>query len=310
MFGILINNCYVTDGFGKKAEVIDENGPDPSAGGSPYALPPTSGDFQFDAEATTVFGPPVPTQAKKAPRAKATTVDSLTVTEEFATNDVGTAQPTTARTSTKHDYNDYEDVTIPPNLTDLLANLPDDINADSLQKMFRDSVIDRKVLLESMDMLKKEMMKESAHVINPHVKRVGRSGEKVDQIKVDWMSARHRDQPIPADSGERKENTTTTVVRRDVKNQTAIGPPLIAGQLMIYELDEEPPMDAVEKQNGKDSECFYSHSLLFWASAGLGGLSVALLMLLLLISIKYLRLTREKDTSFSSPRRHLTAHET
>ncbi|VDK31746.1 unnamed protein product [Gongylonema pulchrum] len=26
MFGILINNCYVTDGFGKRAEVIDSKG--------------------------------------------------------------------------------------------------------------------------------------------------------------------------------------------------------------------------------------------------------------------------------------------
>ncbi|KAK6017428.1 hypothetical protein OSTOST_17053 [Ostertagia ostertagi] len=26
MFGVLINNCYVTDGFGKKADVIDDKG--------------------------------------------------------------------------------------------------------------------------------------------------------------------------------------------------------------------------------------------------------------------------------------------
>lgn len=26
MYGILINNCYVTDGFGKRTEVIDSNG--------------------------------------------------------------------------------------------------------------------------------------------------------------------------------------------------------------------------------------------------------------------------------------------
>lgn len=35
------------------------------------------------------------------------------------------------------DYNDYDEVTIPPNLTDLLANLPDDISSDSIQKMLR-----------------------------------------------------------------------------------------------------------------------------------------------------------------------------
>lgn len=26
MYGVLINNCYVTDGFGKKADVIDDKG--------------------------------------------------------------------------------------------------------------------------------------------------------------------------------------------------------------------------------------------------------------------------------------------
>ena|ERR1700677_3471845 len=52
------------------------------------------------------------------------------------------------------DYVDYDsDVTIPPNLTDLLANLPQDISADSLQKMFRDSVADRRALLQGFDLL-------------------------------------------------------------------------------------------------------------------------------------------------------------
>lgn len=58
------------------------------------------------------------------------------------------------------DYNDYDEVTIPPNLTDLLAQLPDDLSADSLQRMFRDQVLsskDRKNLLESFEYLKNEM---------------------------------------------------------------------------------------------------------------------------------------------------------
>lgn len=48
---------------------------------------------------------------------------------------------TLIKTSSTHtfagDYNDYDEVTIPPNLTDLLANLPDDISSDSIQKMLR-----------------------------------------------------------------------------------------------------------------------------------------------------------------------------
>jgi hypothetical protein len=53
------------------------------------------------------------------------------------------------------DYVDYEgDVTIPPHLTDLLANLqPEDINAQNLQKMFRDSVADRRSLLQGFELL-------------------------------------------------------------------------------------------------------------------------------------------------------------
>lgn len=44
------------------------------------------------------------------------------------------------------------DVTIPTNLVDLLANLPaDQISADNLQKMFRDSVADRRTLLNGFN---------------------------------------------------------------------------------------------------------------------------------------------------------------
>ena len=67
------------------------------------------------------------------------------------------------------DYNDYDEVTIPPNLTDLLAHLPDDLSADSLQRMFRDQVLsskDRKNLLETFEFLKNEMKVRSIFVLN------------------------------------------------------------------------------------------------------------------------------------------------
>lgn len=59
------------------------------------------------------------------------------------------------------DYTDYDtDVTIPPNLTDLLANLqPEDINARNLQRMFRDSVDDRRALIRGFDLLIRKAMK-------------------------------------------------------------------------------------------------------------------------------------------------------
>ncbi|EFO16168.2 hypothetical protein LOAG_12341 [Loa loa] len=48
---------------------------------------------------------------------------------------------------------EYEDITIGSNLNDLLANLPDEVNADSLQKMFHDSVENRRTLMRSFDYL-------------------------------------------------------------------------------------------------------------------------------------------------------------
>ncbi|PIO58651.1 hypothetical protein TELCIR_19909, partial [Teladorsagia circumcincta] len=62
-----------------------------------------------------------------------TSVTQLFETEE----DLHEKTPKKTTKPGKSDYNDYEDVTIPPNLTDLLANLPDDLSPETLQKMFR-----------------------------------------------------------------------------------------------------------------------------------------------------------------------------
>ncbi len=57
-------------------------------------------------------------------------------------------------------FADYEhDVTLPPNLTDLLANLPEDVNVDELQRMLRDSVDDRKALIDGFE----RIMKQARH---------------------------------------------------------------------------------------------------------------------------------------------------
>ncbi|VDK87781.1 unnamed protein product [Onchocerca ochengi] len=48
---------------------------------------------------------------------------------------------------------EYEDLPISSNLNNLLANLPDEVNADSLQKMFHDSVENRRALMRSFDYL-------------------------------------------------------------------------------------------------------------------------------------------------------------
>jgi len=59
------------------------------------------------------------------------------------------------------DYNDSGELNLPPRLTDLLANLqPDQINAQSLQKMFKNSVADRRALLQGVDFIIRKMNQE------------------------------------------------------------------------------------------------------------------------------------------------------
>jgi len=59
------------------------------------------------------------------------------------------------------DYNDSGELNLSPRLTDLLANLqPDQINAQSLQKMFKDSVADRRALLQGVDFIIRKMNQE------------------------------------------------------------------------------------------------------------------------------------------------------
>lgn len=50
------------------------------------------------------------------------------------------------------------DETVGSNLNDLLANLPDEVNADSLQKMFHDSVENRRALMRSFDYLMNQVI--------------------------------------------------------------------------------------------------------------------------------------------------------
>ncbi|KAI6183036.1 Cutl-8 [Aphelenchoides bicaudatus] len=154
---------------------------------------------------------------------------SEVVTTDFETND--DLQPsrtdrstTSLPSSSKKDYVDYDsDVTIPPTLTDLLSNLPSDINAQSVQKMFRDSVADRRALLNSFDELMNKFAKEDATKQKRPNKKNNtkrRAGERIDTMEVSWDSHRTlRDQPIFPDDNV----------------------PRIAGQLLIYDLDETPP---------------------------------------------------------------------
>ncbi|KAE9420465.1 hypothetical protein Angca_002057, partial [Angiostrongylus cantonensis] len=136
------------------------------------------------------------------------------------------------------DYNDYDDVTIPPNLSDLLAHLPDDVSPETLQKMLRDSVDDGRSLMEGVELLKKQLKKLNRHSTRAMRElRAGdlRTGEKIDQLQVDWMFTRRRDEPLTEDGSQ-----SSHVVSNDVE-MINNDKPMISSQLLIFELDEEPP---------------------------------------------------------------------
>ncbi|PIO65887.1 hypothetical protein TELCIR_12418, partial [Teladorsagia circumcincta] len=82
MFGVLINNCYVTDGFGKKADVIDDKGP---ISPSPYGTTPPL-DYDLQTEAMTIFGPAFPT-SEESERREGTKVTTTSVTQVFETEE-------------------------------------------------------------------------------------------------------------------------------------------------------------------------------------------------------------------------------
>ncbi|GMT00822.1 hypothetical protein PENTCL1PPCAC_22996, partial [Pristionchus entomophagus] len=279
----------------------------------------------------TVFGPGIATDDFGLP-ARVTTATE-TVTQEFETEDdlqvkesptpppskpIATEDPlidenqhaTKLPSSGSSDYNDYSEVTIPPNLTDLLANLPDDLSADSLQKMLRDSVDDRRALLMSMDRVKNQLkLADRKRVTPPSRLRMGRTpssngrgalrrGDKIGSMTVDWRNARKRDDPLPMD--DRDDN----------------GVPMIAGQLLIYDLDEESPAEAAEKKREEKTilssdtdsapECAISRSGLLVLSGSLSAVAAALFVITLSLYIKLSRVgSSPKKAPLPPPPDHL-----
>ncbi|VDL74113.1 unnamed protein product [Nippostrongylus brasiliensis] len=131
---------------------------------SSYGTTTSSPEYDLQTEAMTIFGPGFASASSERGPPGGTRITTTSVSQSFDTEeDVGHSTSQTKKPSKvgKSDYNDYDDVTIPPNLTDLLANLPDDLSPETLQKMFRDSVDDRKALLEGFDMLKKQLKRRT-----------------------------------------------------------------------------------------------------------------------------------------------------
>uniref|UniRef100_A0A7E4VGA8 ZP domain-containing protein n=1 Tax=Panagrellus redivivus TaxID=6233 RepID=A0A7E4VGA8_PANRE len=264
-------------------------------------------DYETKAkEAVTVFGPAIApdagTEATLDPVAAYATakVRSEIVSTDFEADDDlirTTAAAPTKPGGSKKDYVDYEsDVTIPPNLTDLLANLPEDINADSLQKMFRDSVADRRALLQGFDMLMNKMGPSESPKRPAPQRADGRSskkhagrrpGEKIDTMHVTWDNGRlARDLPI---SSIPNPMDYTTVNPND--------PPMIAGQLLIYDLDETPPdtTSDADELNMPAADCAISRQGLLVLAMCLAGTTSIMLFVIVALTLKLRRQNTDKE---------------
>ncbi|KAK6730792.1 hypothetical protein RB195_007329 [Necator americanus] len=258
----------------------------------PYGTTAPSVDYDLQTEAVTIFGPGFSSEEGEPETKAGTKITTTSISQSFETEeDLLVTTPISRKSSKigKSDYNDYDDVTIPPNLTDLLANLPDDLSPETLQKMFRDSVDDRKALLEGFELLKKQMKKLGRRPTRMMRElRAGdlRSGDKIDQIQVDWMSGRRRDVP-PLDDDD-------VTMRRRIDDPSNYDKPMISGQLMIFELDEEPPeIEGRAKTKGSvspPSPCAISRNGLFAVAGSLGAVCGALFIAVLTMFLKLHRI--------------------
>ncbi|KAK5986150.1 hypothetical protein GCK32_003218 [Trichostrongylus colubriformis] len=127
-----------------------------------------------------------------------------------------------------------------------------------------------------------------------------RSGDKIDQIQVDWMTGRRRDPPPPSDDDQIARNRVTS---------DASDKPMIAGQLMIFELDEEPPEVEGRARSGRgphsgsstssSSACAISKVGLFAVAGGLGAVCAALFIAVLTMFIKLSRTDDKRSESIN-----------
>ncbi|KAK6107209.1 Zona pellucida-like domain family protein [Brugia pahangi] len=210
------------------------------------------------------------------------TTDKALVTTIFETTDdynIDTrhVDKETGKQTSKKEYKEteYEDITVGSNLNDLLANLPDQVNADSLQKMFHDSVENRRALMRSYDYLINQMEENKMTKMttkSSNIKGKYRRGDKIKTYKVFWDSVRLADKPLIAETSiidpENPENNNNhlmaqnvDIVSSTIHDNNGLGSTMIAGQLIIYDLDEEPPV-ANQLKNKKRSTLAAKHSLI------------------------------------------------
>lgn len=117
-------------------------------------------------------------------------------------------------------------------------------------------------------------------------KRSGRMpGEKIDTMHVTWESQRMaRDLPISTDPSR-------------FLTEDPEGPPMIAGQLLIYDLDETPP-NALEEEISKQQQlfkqdCAISRQGLMVVAMALGSLAFVLFIVILALFLKLKKRSKE-----------------
>uniref|UniRef100_A0A914W4Y0 ZP domain-containing protein n=1 Tax=Plectus sambesii TaxID=2011161 RepID=A0A914W4Y0_9BILA len=163
---------------------------------------------------------------------------------------------------------DGHDVTLPSDLSDLLGQLPEgEVDMEGVEEIFRDSVDDRRALLDKFGKLLNKM-KKKAHAPPPKKKQMGRGssakaampGDRLDSMQVSWESSGPKFAKMAADAPPPAAPNDDSV--KD-------GPPEIAGQLIIFDLDEDPPSymqlsrsHVDEDENGTLSSSFSSSDVL------------------------------------------------
>ncbi|MFH4981398.1 hypothetical protein AB6A40_008107 [Gnathostoma spinigerum] len=168
-----------------------------------------------------------------------------------------------------------EEVIVPEQLQTLLSNLPEKVSEDSLRKMFHESINDRRALIEGINLIGKQT--------NEYSKRMADAP------------------PSRSFHSDRSNSSTAENLGHSTPSNSPLvhEEPMIAAQLLIYELDEEPPnssRNVSEKRDGRTViDCMVNHKILSVFVAIFGVISVLLftVSLALMIRIRRHHLHRE-----------------
>ncbi|KAE9547729.1 hypothetical protein FO519_009056 [Halicephalobus sp. NKZ332] len=282
MFGVLINNCYVTDGVDKKADVIDSRGcpVDPILiTGIRYSEDmqrayAESQVFKFADRPGVWFFCQIQMCMKKEGMCDGITPPACAGSPVSVTKGGFGGDLT-------EDGNEDSDGDF-GGIVDLLTKKSRIMVSHSKNKSNKKFRLPGYGLPTNpdYDLHAKEPVTVFGPAIAPGI-------DKIDTMHVTWESQRMaRDLPISTDS--------TKFLTEDPN-----GPPMIAGQLLIYDLDETPP-GAVEEEISKQQElykqdCAISRQGLMVMAMSLGSLAFILFIVILALFLKLKRKNKDDE---------------